>query len=488
MLLTIEKLVYGGDGLARMPPLPEAGPGRSEERGKAVFIPFVLEGEQVEATLLEQKSGFARAHAERIVAASPLRSEPGCPYYYRCGGCHYQHTGYEHQLAIKAAILKENLQRLAKVDWQHEVAVHASPPWGYRNRTRMQVSTGTEFALAYYRHDTHDLLPVEQCPISSPLINRAIAALWELGRASRLSAALREVEFFADADDSSLLLMFYVATASQSERHGGVPPGTQRRSQSPTSSSRKSKASRGRVVPGPESASALRDREKQQYAGLWDAIRAEIPEAGGVTVFAAMPRAGAPRDPVLLASFGSSQLTYRAGGESYGVSAGSFFQTNRHLTDALVTLVTAGRKGTLALDLYAGVGLFANVLAKTFKQVIAVESGSASHRDLRRNAAKAHENVRPIHDTAEQYLERAARHAAPDLIVADPPRSGLGPKVAEILGRIAPPRLTYVSCDPATLSRDLQVLIESGFRVEAVHLIDLFPQTFHIESIVQLVR
>ena len=113
------------------------------------------------------------------MTASPLRREPGCPYYYRCGGCHYQHTGYEHQLAIKAAILKENLQRLAKVDWQGDIGVHPSAPWNYRNRTRMQVRTdkGTEFVLAYYRHDTHDLLPVEQCPISSPLINRAIAAL-----------------------------------------------------------------------------------------------------------------------------------------------------------------------------------------------------------------------------------------------------------------------------------------------------------------------
>jgi 23S rRNA (uracil1939-C5)-methyltransferase len=484
MLLTIEKLVYGGDGLARMTPRPEAGPVRSEERGKAVFIPFVLEGEQVKATVLEQKAGFARARAERVVAASPLRSEPGCPYYYRCGGCHYQHTGYEHQLAIKTAILQENLQRLAKVDWQEDIAVHPSPPWNYRNRTRMQVSTGAEFALAYYRHDTHDLLPVEQCPISSPLLNRAIAAVWKLGRASRLPAALREVEFFADADDASLLLMFHVAATPQSERHAT----TQRRFQLPTSSSGKSKTNRERAVPGPESSSANRDPSEQEYAGLWDAIRAEIPGAAGVTVFAAMPRGAAARDPVLLGSFGSSQLTYHAGGESYEVSAGSFFQTNRHLADKLVNLVTADRKGALALDLYAGVGLFANVLAKTFRQVIAVEAGSASHRDLRRNAAKAHENVRSIHDTAEQYLERAARHAAPELIVADPPRSGLGPKVAQLLGRIAPRRLTYVSCDPATLSRDLRVLIESGFRVEAVHLIDLFPQTFHIESIVQLVR
>ena len=121
MELTIEKLVYGGDGLARLP-ADERG------RGKAAFVPFVLEGETVEAILLEQKPGFARARADQIVAASPQRIEPRCPYFQRCGGCHYQHTSYEHQLEIKAAILKENLRRIAKVELDIELKVHPPPP------------------------------------------------------------------------------------------------------------------------------------------------------------------------------------------------------------------------------------------------------------------------------------------------------------------------------------------------------------------------
>lgn len=125
MLLTIEKLIYGGEGLARLPVEPRSGdaPGR----GKAVFIPFVLAGEKVEATLTEQKAGFARARADAIVEPSPQRVQPSCPYFSTCGGCHYQHAGYEHQLEIKKEILRETLRRFAKLELPCEIEVHPSP-------------------------------------------------------------------------------------------------------------------------------------------------------------------------------------------------------------------------------------------------------------------------------------------------------------------------------------------------------------------------
>src|SRR5271167_282195 len=175
MQLTIEKLVYGGDGLARLP-ADEHGP------GKAVFVPFVLEGEQIEASLLEQKRSFARGHAETILQASSKRVEPHCPYFQRCGGCHYQHASYEHQLEVKAAILKENLRRIAKLELETRITIHPSPPWNYRNRTRLKVQAVPEFALGYYKFGSHELLPVEECPVSSPLINRAISSFWQMGR------------------------------------------------------------------------------------------------------------------------------------------------------------------------------------------------------------------------------------------------------------------------------------------------------------------
>ena len=208
MHLTIEKLIYGGDGLARLP-ADERG------RGKTVFAPFVLEGEQVEAALVEEKPGFARARVTEIQQASARRIEPNCPYFQRCGGCHYQHAKYEHQLEIKAGILKENLRRIAKLELDTELKIHPSPPWNYRNRSRLQIRTEPDFAVGYFKFNSHELLPVEQCPISSPLINRAIVALWHWGRATlgrdapsiaaRMPAlqGFEEIEFFANAEDTS---------------------------------------------------------------------------------------------------------------------------------------------------------------------------------------------------------------------------------------------------------------------------------------------
>ncbi len=167
------------------------------------------------------------------------------------------------------------------------------------------------------------------------------------------------------------------------------------------------------------------------------------------------------------------------------MSAGAFFQVNRHLTDELVTLVTDGRSGRTALDLYAGVGLFSSVLSREFEKVIAVESSPISYGDLQYNSAA---NVKAVRSMSEQYLKNVSGKLQPDLVVMDPPRSGLGDSVIHSLVNLGAPRMTYVSCDPATLSRDLVGLLKAGYRVEQAHLVDLFPQTYHLESVVHLVR
>jgi len=436
LILTIDKLIYGGNGLARLP-ADEKGP------GKAVFLPLVLEGERVEAGITEQKPGFARARAEKILEASPHRIEPGCPYFGQCGGCHYQHAGYDHQLEIKSAILRETLRRVAKLELKQEIQVHASPPWNYRNRTRLRLRT-RPFVLGYNRLRGSELLAIEQCPISSPLINRAIAVLWELGRADGVSADVTEIEFFANADETQLLAELTVQETGWR---------------------------RGR---------------KSDLLQFVHALRAALPEITGVAVFHATAQGALEREDIpaeLQETFGANHLLYSTATANYQASAGSFFQTNRFLTDKLVELVTEGRSGDYALDLYAGTGLFSAVLAKTFRELGAVESATLSFHDLKQNCPP---NVHGFGDPVQRFLESLERPF--DLAVVDPPRAGLGEKVAGLLADSGTPRITYVSCDPATLARDLTVLIQSGYRIEEVHLVDLFPQTFHIESVLQLVR
>jgi 23S rRNA (uracil1939-C5)-methyltransferase len=428
LLLTVEKLVYGGDGLARLP-------GDEQGRGKAVFMPFVLEGEEVEAALTEQKPGFARARVERIVRASERRIEPGCPYFQQCGGCHYQHASYEPQLQIKAAILKENLRRIAKLELESELKVHPSPAWNYRNRTRFKIQTSPQFALGYYKFGSHELLPVEACPISSLLINRAMTAFWELGRAGKMVEGIRELELFANAEDTELLIEAYCA-------------------------------------PSIEKGNA------EQWA---QEARRALPEIVGTVVFIGENKL----QPERWVEVGAKEVTYNTEHASYRVSAGAFFQVNRFLTDELVTIVTEGRSGTTALDLYAGVGLFSSVLNREFERVIAVESSPTSYADLLYNSAA---NVKRVRATVEQYLENAAGKLHPEFVVVDPPRAGLGEGVIRNLVKLGASRITYVSCDPATLARDLRALLQSGYRVEQAHLVDLFPQTYHLESVFHLVR
>jgi 23S rRNA (uracil1939-C5)-methyltransferase len=427
MHLTIEKLVYGGDGLARLPG-DERGP------GKTVFVPFSIDGEHVEAELIEQKPGFARARLRRILETSSDRLEPGCPYFLRCGGCQYQHVRYPRQIEAKAAILIETLKRTAKIELPCKLKIHPSPEWNYRNRTRLKVQATPEFALGYYKFRSHELLPIEQCPISSPLINRAIAEIWAAGRAGDVPSEVREMELFADHSDERLLIEAYCEV--QRGRAGG-----------------------------------------QEIAEKLAHIQSNLV---GVAVFE-QPPANQMIEPKRLASFGETALVYETKLAHYRVSAGAFFQGNRFLIDELVGIVTDGAAGNLALDLYAGVGLFSTVLARSFAQVIAVEASQTSHADLRENAPP---EVKAVLATTEQYLGQAG--VRPDLVVADPPRGGLGEGVVRGLAALDTPRITYVSCDPSTLARDLRLLAGFGYRIVDAHMIDLFPQTYHIESVFHL--
>jgi 23S rRNA (uracil1939-C5)-methyltransferase len=454
LLLSIEKLIYGGDGLART---PLAADGRS----MAVSLPFVLPAERVEAEIRQEKPGFARGSVTRLIEASPDRIEARCPYFQRCGGCHYQHIPYDQQLQFKADILRETLQRIAKIELKSEIHPHASPPWNYRNRTRLQVRTTPEFALGYFRFGAHDFLPVRECPISSPLLNRIIARLLELGGLN-CPLPVEEIELFADAEDEHLLAWAFCP----------------------------------------------RDAERKALLKWVEQLQRELPEITGVTFFSSRRRSqehlnDEATDLKPLAQSGAKSIRYRTNlsqtmsrtlsrttAHEYHVSAGAFFQVNRHLIDELVSVVTGSAHGEVALDLYAGVGLFSAVLAQNFHHILGVEASQTSHGDFVQNVPA---NVKAVGARTEDYLTsdyfRSRKgHQRPDLIVLDPPRTGAGKKVMKSLLELGAPLVRYVSCDPSTLARDLMPLLAAGYRIEEAHLFDLFPETFHIESVMLLAR
>ena len=488
MFLSIEKLIYGGDGLART---PAAADGRS----MAVFVPFVLPGERVEAEIRQEKPGFARGLVAQLIEASPDRVEARCPYFRQCGGCHYQHISYERQLEFKAVILRETLQRIAKIELKTEIRLHASPPWNYRNRTRLRVQTAAEFppqtgktgrsgdpgfALGYFRIGSHEFLPVRECPISSPLINRVMARLLELGGLN-CPAAVEEVELFADAEDERLLAWAFCGRESERrdllrwaetlERElpeiSGVTFFASRRRTSGRGSLGRGSLGRGSLGRG------SLERGSLERGSLEERIEDE-----------------APIDPKSLAQSGAKAIRYRTRNHEYQVSAGAFFQVNRYLVDELVSVVTSNARGEVALDLYAGVGLFSAALARSFHHIFGVEASQTSHADFVQNVPA---NVKAVGARTEDYLRsdylrsRPVRNS-PELVVLDPPRTGVGSAVIRSLVELGAPRVRYVSCDPATLARDLVPLLAAGYHIEEAHLFDLFPGTFHIESVMLLAR
>jgi 23S rRNA (uracil1939-C5)-methyltransferase len=184
--------------------------------------------------------------------------------------------------------------------------------------------------------------------------------------------------------------------------------------------------------------------------------------------------------------FGPGFIDYKAGSRAYRVGHFSFFQVNRFLVEELAREVGEGEEnGRMALDLFAGVGLFSLPLAERFERVIAVESNPAAARDLESNA-RGNRAIEVRAAEVERFLEKFKE--TPDLVVLDPPREGVSRPALERLARLAPARVTYVSCEPPTLARDLVVLHEAGYEISAIHLFDLFPQTFHMEAVVRLHR
>ena len=393
--VTIEKLIYGGDGLARLD-------------GQVALAPFVLPGERAVVEVVERKNVLLLSRLVEVREASADRVAPPCPHFTHCGGCHYQHVGYEAQLRLKRDILAETLRRVGKIEPPTEIRVVAAEPWHYRNRVQLHIR-GAQ--IGYLEAHSNRLSPIEQCPISSPRINEAIATLREMLRDARWPRFVESMELFSDETQLQLNVL-------ETER-------------------------------------PVARRFFEWCAGKLPGL---VPAA----------------------------LDYRVAGEVYRVSSGSFFQVNRHLIDRMAELAIGDARGETALDLYAGVGLFSLSLGKRFGKVTAVESGSAAIRDLQFNAERAGVAVDSQQSSVDAFL--AGLTEVPDFVLADPPRSGLGKTVVAHLARLGPPRLTIVACDPATLARDLAGLMNAGYRIDGMTMVDLFPQTFHIEAIVSLRR
>lgn len=427
--LSIEKLVYGGDGLAHAD-------------GNTVFVPYVLPGEEVRAAEKSRKKKVIWAKLEEVTSASKERIAAPCPHFQTCGGCHYQHIAIGEQVRLKKEILRETLSRLGGISWGGAIQEHTAEPYGYRNRAQWAVRDGKPRALGYFLPESSLIVPIDECKVLSPQLAKTFGQLQEMARSGALPMGILEIEAFADSADEKIAL------------------------------------------------NVAFERFAKPAVELARVLQGAIPQLQSLLLL------DQKKDKFELS--GPGYLEHEAGGYKFRVSHLSFFQVNRFLLEDLLATVVAGAKGRLALDMYAGVGFFTMPLAKAFEKVVSVDANLAATRDLYANAEASGVAVTTHKEHAEDFLKKTKER--PEFVVLDPPRAGLGAETAAKLAELGAEEIAYLSCDPSTLARDLAVLLDSPrrpkevakpnmrYELTDVHLFDLFPQTYHIETLVRLRR
>jgi 23S rRNA (uracil1939-C5)-methyltransferase len=377
----IERILPGGLGLAHA-------------EGKTVFVSLAAPGDRVRVRVEREQGNVLFASIEEIITPSPVRIEPPCPYFGRCGGCDFQQLAYETQLVAKSEMIRDCLHRIARLENVPDIVVTPSPnDWRYRMRAMWQIDQH-ERAIGYYERGSRRVCDVVDCAVLLP----------------ELQAKLEEV---------------------RSTGWSQLPPDLKHLD----------------VVAGEE----------------------------GVSFAPAF------------ANFETRELSLSIRGEVYRYNAEAFFQINPSLLGPLIDFALGDVLGESALDLYSGVGLFTLPLSRQFQRVTAVEANPVAVRFARRNLQDAGlANTRVVAAGVADWF-RSAPVRDVKFVLLDPPRAGAESAVIKGILNLHPPQISYVSCDPATLARDLRKLAAGGYTIHAIRGFDLFPQTHHVETVVRLI-
>lgn len=421
--LRIEKLVHGGEGLARL------------ASGQAVFVPGVLPGEEVRARLMRKRKGAFMAEVLSILTPSPDRVAPPCRGELECTGATWPHIAYPAQLRFKQEILLDTLKRLGNMEPKRLLPILPSPRTDhYRLRTQFTVRPGEGGQkIGFFRQGTYRLVEVENAFLLHPLINRTLSAIRKM---TGQLPPLTELHINASPQNEAHLLFFTDREVCTS--------------------------------PGP----------------FLSELQKTVPEVVGITCFANRKKGF---------SIGKDHLTLEAEGITFRATEGNFFQVNweqnRNMVRTVLELADLTGDETV-LDLYCGIGNFALPLAKEAKRVIGIESGFSAIEDAQRNAGlNGIRNAEFLADDLEKGLKKLIEtKMRAEVIVLDPPRAGATLKTTERVLAFVPKKIVYVSCNPSTLARDLKFFALFGFRLDRLQPVDMFPWTYHIECVAEMVR
>lgn len=431
--LSIESLAYGGDAIAHL------------DDGRAAFVRMACPGDRVDAEIVEDHGRFVRAEIKEILDPSPDRVAPPCPYFGVCGGCSWQHISGAAQLSAKRQAVVDALTRIGHIaDAEKLVAPAVASPrdYGYRNKIELVARTDASgLRLGYHKAGSDELVPVESCLLLPPKFQKAPKAL---------SGALRYLSGGQDLGFKRVGLRV-AANTRDVEIALWTEPGSFPRKAAATTLGRAMKSSSivRVLVKGPDKERKVTGVEVLSGNGFW---------------------------------------RERLGGRSMTVSAPSFFQVNTGAAELLVQIALDAlhADGTdRVVDLYAGAGTFTLPLAEIAGDVVAVEAASSAVRDLRRNLEDSQLWAEVVGGDALRELREIG---SIDALLVDPPRAGLAGGAVEAIAKTRANTVVYVSCDPATLARDAKALGEAGYRLVSATPVDLFPQTFHVETVAKFVR
>lgn len=481
IVATIESLAPGGEGVTR-------------ERGLPIFVNRVCPGDRLELELFDVRKDFARARALRILESSPQRAEPPCKLFKVCGGCQWQHIDYAWQLKAKENIVRQTVKHIGGLDPDlARPTIGAVEPLFYRNKVQFPVESpagSARIRAGYYKQDTHDLVNIKHCPVQPEPLDRMLETVKAVCERHRITAyderkrtgLLRHITARYSFDRQSALLTLVL----------NAHPDDQERRR------------RGQRL----DLSMMQEVARQ--------IMSEVSEITGVCLNfnrhagnrimgeTTVPLVGEPYLIERLRTNRSDLPERLQQGLEFKLSPTSFFQVNsaqtvrllEEIVDAVLfqerqsTALPLLARAPVVVDAYAGVGAIALWLAPIASRVIALEEHPAAVADgLLNLVLNKIENVEFREGQVEEIFPQLQKEGLkPDVLVLDPPRKGLSARAIENIVHLAPPRLIYVSCNPATLARDLKILERNGYKTKRIQPIDMFPQTYHVESVTLLER
>jgi 23S rRNA (uracil1939-C5)-methyltransferase len=418
-----------------------SGEGVGRVEGFAVFVPYTIPGDRGRVRIKEVKKNFARGELVDLLEEGPGRIEPVCPVYGYCGGCQLQHVDYKRQLELKTQLVKDAITRIGgfPADLVREIK-GAAKIWNYRNRGQFPLAHNGSNQIGFFKAGSHQLVPIENCFLQHEKINQ----LLEVARSylSRLKGNnLKHLVFKVSPETEKTMAVF----VTQNEN---FPEG-------------------------------------EEFALF---LREQVPDLASI-VQNINPK---PYGPVLgrksRVIWGEESLEDKMNDLEFSVSAESFTQVNPEQTKILYkeALEAAGLTGKeTVIDAYCGIGTITLLLARQAKMVYGIEFIPEAIEDARENAEKNRiGNVDFVVGKVEEVLPRmAAKEIRTEVIVVDPPRKGCEPEVLQAMAEMGPERIVYVSCNPATLARDLKLLAGQGYEPKYVQPVDMFPQTHHVECV-----